>query len=185
MNTVFANTVQSDPVLQSVALVLAALAAGFFILFVLAAVRRKRTRVLNILIALAVGTAFSSCVAFEFSVSPADGPTWDRRFARVAVGRNGRIAKALNVCRWDMGKYPDTNEGLTALLQPKSHVDDERYNGPYLKTDYIEDPWGKPFVYRSPGQFHKDGFDLWSCGPDREDNGGKEGSDDIKNWVLP
>ena len=29
----------------------------------------------------------------------------------------------------------------------------------------------------------EDGFDLWSMGRDSEDNEGKEGSDDIKNWI--
>lgn len=105
------------------------------------------------------------------------------KLAEAAIGRNGPIAKALDAYRWDMGKYPETDEGLNALLQRKSRVDDERYNGPYLENDKIEDPWASPFEYRSPGEFHEDGFDMWSRGPDRKDDGGKEGSDDIKNWI--
>jgi len=39
------------------------------------------------------------------------------------------------------------------------------------------------YEYRSPGDMNQEDYDLWSWGPDREDNGGKAGSDDIKNWI--
>ncbi len=105
------------------------------------------------------------------------------KLAEAGVGRNGPIAKALDAYRWDMGRYPETDEGIDALLQPKSRVDDERYGGPYIENDEVRDPWGSEFEYRSPGEFHEDGFDLWSCGPDTKNDGGREGSDDIKNWI--
>ncbi len=103
--------------------------------------------------------------------------------AKSAVGRNGPIAKALDTYKWDMGRFPDTDEGIAALLRRKDDVDDERYNGPYLENDVITDPWQHAFEYRSPGDIHEDGFDLWSRGPDGNDDDGKEGSDDIKNWI--
>ncbi len=105
------------------------------------------------------------------------------KLAEAAVGPNGPIASALKRYKYNMGKYPETDEGIDVLLQSKDEADDERYQGPYLDNDRIEDPWGNPFEYRSPGDVHEDGFDLWSRGPDLEDNGGKEGSDDIKNWI--
>jgi len=105
------------------------------------------------------------------------------KLAEAGVGRNGPIAKALESYKWDMGKYPDTDEGIEALMKTKQEADDERYGGPYLENDVVLDPWSKPFNYRSPGQFHEDGYDLWSSGPDQNDDGGKEGSDDIKNWI--
>ena len=103
--------------------------------------------------------------------------------AKAAVGRNGPIAKALDTYKWDMGRFPDTDEGIDALLQSKQEVDEERYDGPYLDNDVIRDPWGNPFEYRSPGEIHEDGYDLWSRGPDGLDDEGKEDSDDIKNWI--
>jgi len=102
--------------------------------------------------------------------------------AKAAVGPNGPLGKALDAYKWDMGRYPDTEEGIPALLQTKDEADDEHYKGPYLKNDEIKDPWGNDFGYRSPGEVHEDGYDLWSYGPDGEDNEGKEGSDDVKNW---
>lgn len=107
--------------------------------------------------------------------------------AKAAIGRSGSIAKALQTYKWDMGAVPDTDEGLAALFRAKDRVDDDRYDGPYFigmaSVDELQDPWGSPFEYRSPGDVNEDGYDLWSIGPDRTDNGGKEGSDDIKNWV--
>lgn len=105
-----------------------------------------------------------------------------QELAKAAIGRNGPIAKALDAYKWDMGKYPETDEGLDALMQPKSEVDDERYKGPYVGNDEIADPWGRAFMYRSPGEFHEESYDLWSIGADGEDQEGREGSDDIKNW---
>ncbi len=105
--------------------------------------------------------------------------------AKAAVHRSGRIAKALSAYRWDMMVFPDTNQGLAALFPPVNLASDERYRGPYLegKSDELVDPWKNPYEYRCPGEVNEHAFDLWSCGPDGKDDGGKEGSDDIKNWV--
>ncbi|MCO6437454.1 MAG: type II secretion system major pseudopilin GspG [Phycisphaerae bacterium] len=107
------------------------------------------------------------------------------KIAEAQVGRNGPIGKALEAYKWDMGRYPETDEGLAALYQKKDQVDDARYTGPYLEGDFeeLKDPWGAGYEYRSPGDVHEDGYDLWSRGPDGKDDGGKEGSDDIKNWI--
>ena len=106
--------------------------------------------------------------------------------AKAGVGRNGPISKALEAYKWDVGKYPETDEGLAALYEPKSaRGGDERYAGPYMEGSFeeLKDPWGNPFEYRSPGVINEEGFDLWSRGPDHNDDGGKEGSDDVKNWI--
>lgn len=108
-----------------------------------------------------------------------------RKIAKAEIGRNGPIGKALGSYKWDMGAYPETDEGLAALFVPKDRADDERYKGPYLEGTYEEltDPWERPYEYRCPGEVNEDGFDVWSRGPDGKDDGGKEGSDDIKNWI--
>lgn len=108
-----------------------------------------------------------------------------KKLGLAAVGRNGPIAKALKSYKWDMGQFPETDEGLAALFEDRDRADDERYKGPYLEGTYeeLKDAWENPFEYRCPGEVNEDGYDLWSCGPDRKDDGGKEGSDDIKNWI--
>ncbi len=107
------------------------------------------------------------------------------QLTKAAILRNGPIAKSLENYKWDIGKYPDTDEGLMGLFENRSGRDDERYKGPYLDGEYEEllDPWSNPFEYRSPGEIHEEGYDLWSRGPDGIDDGGQEGSDDVKNWI--
>lgn len=126
--------------------------------------------ILALLAAFAVPKLFETATAAKIDL------------ARAAVGPAGPICSALERYKYDMGRYPETDEGIDLLLRAKDEVDDERYKGPYLNNTRLEDPWNKPFEYRSPGDVHEDGFDLWSRGPDGEDDGGKEGSDDIKNW---
>jgi len=102
--------------------------------------------------------------------------------AKMAVGRTGEIGKALQRFRMDMGVYPETDEGLKALFERPSGVDedDKRWKGPYLDgtPEEMKDPWEHEYQYRSPGEFNEDSFDLWSLGKD-----GKDGTDDdVKNW---
>lgn len=102
--------------------------------------------------------------------------------ARSAVGNNGVIAGALKRYRLDVGKYPDTDEGLEALFKRPSSIDEDsnKWRGPYMEGDPEEllDPWLEEYIYESPGKFNEDGYDLSSKGPDME-----EGTDDdIKNW---
>jgi len=106
--------------------------------------------------------------------------------AKSQIGRNGAIPKGLNSYKWDMGKFPETDEGLKALFKPKDFKkEDKRYDGPYIEGRFeeLKDPWNNPYEYRCPGQMNEDEYDLWSWGPDGKDDGGKEGSDDIKNWI--
>ncbi len=107
------------------------------------------------------------------------------QLAKAGVGRNGPIGKALEAYKWDMGRYPDSDEGLSAMFVPAKESDDPRYKGPYLEGVYeeLKDPWTASFEYLSPGEVNEEGYDLWSKGPDGNDDGGKEGSDDVKNWI--
>jgi general secretion pathway protein G len=107
--------------------------------------------------------------------------------AKTYVGRSGPIGKALEAYKWDMGTYPETDDGLQALYSaPSSADDEERWKGPYLENpstfEELKDPWDRPFMYRSPGEVNEESYDLWSSGPDGNDDEGKEGSDDVKNW---
>jgi general secretion pathway protein G len=84
---------------------------------------------------------------------------------------------ALDAFEIDIGRYPTAVEGLRALVErPTSEA--EGWQQPYLKRDIPLDPWGNEYVYRCPGQYNQDGYDLYSCGPD----GKLGGDDDITNW---
>jgi general secretion pathway protein G len=75
-----------------------------------------------------------------------------------------RLATILDMYKLDIGDYPTTDQGLQALLtQPQGIA---HWSGPYLKGDKLpEDPWGHPFVYRSPSERPGHEYDLYSLGP--------------------
>lgn len=80
--------------------------------------------------------------------------------------------------RMSVGNYPSTDEGLQALIAPPQGKSD-RWRGPYVEGNTIpKDPWGNLYQYRYPGVHNKDGYDLWSMGPDGKD----QTDDDIGNW---
>jgi len=84
---------------------------------------------------------------------------------------------ALDIFRLDTGRYPTSEEGLKVLREKPSGV--ERWEGPYLKKEVPLDPWGKPYVYRCPGD-HGD-YDLISYGLDGVE-GGEGENQDIVSW---
>ena len=82
--------------------------------------------------------------------------------------------------RIDLGGYPSTAEGLQALITAPGNKAD-LWRGPYIDAAggrVPVDPWNEPYQYRFPGVKNKDGYDLFSKGPDKT-----EGTDDdIGNW---
>lgn len=87
------------------------------------------------------------------------------------------LGKALDQFRLDTGHYPTMDEGLSALV--KRPANEPRWDGPYLTKDVPPDPWGNPYVFKSPGE-HGD-YDLLSYGKDRQPGGEGEAAD-IVNW---
>ena len=88
------------------------------------------------------------------------------------------LGTALDTLRLDVGRYPNTQEGLAALRQRPFGLD--RWDGPYLKKDVPADPWGRPYYYRSPGEAGRP-YDLFSYGADGGP-GGDGDSRDITSW---
>ncbi len=108
-----------------------------------------------------------------------------RVYDKLAKGKQ-QIAKiqikefegALQLFSFDIGRYPTSAEGLDALINNPGNL--EAWKGPYLqKSELPRDPWGKPYVYRCPGQ-HGD-YDLFSYGPDGVEGGDGENAD-ITSW---
>ena len=61
------------------------------------------------------------------------------------------LSAALDLYYLDNGRYPDANEGLTALVARPTSA--PAWNGPYLKTNAVpNDPWGHPYLYKVPGE---------------------------------
>lgn len=87
------------------------------------------------------------------------------------------IKTALTRYNIDVTDFPTTQQGLAALSEQPSGVDDDDWDGPYLEEKIKEDPWGNPWQYAFPGT-HNNDYDLYSFGPD----GKQGGDDDITNW---
>ncbi len=83
------------------------------------------------------------------------------------------LEQGLEIFKLDVGRFPTTAEGLQALQQPVGSA--TGWNGPYMRTDIPEDPWGKPFMYKYPNG--KNGFDLYSYGADGVAGGSGEDAD--------
>ena len=82
------------------------------------------------------------------------------------------IPLALDLYEVDTGSFPDT---LDALREAPADV--QNWKGPYLKKK-PQDPWGRAYVYKYPGEHNEGSFDLYSLGRD----GVEGGDDDIVNW---
>lgn len=83
------------------------------------------------------------------------------------------LEKALDQYRLDIGRYPATELGLNALVSKPPN--EPKWNGPYLRKAVPFDSWGKPYLYRSPGE--KGDFDLLSYGKDGVPGGTGENAD--------
>jgi general secretion pathway protein G len=89
------------------------------------------------------------------------------------------LGSALDLYFLDNGRYPNSAEGINALVQRPPAA--QAWNGPYLKGGMVPvDPWGKPYLYRSPGQHGA--YDLSSYGADGQE-GGTGAAADVTNWT--
>ncbi len=92
----------------------------------------------------------------------------------IAKAQIEAFEKSLDTFRLDVGRYPSAEEGLNALLvAPANNAG--KWNGPYLKKAIPLDPWGHPYIYRSPGT--KGEFDIVSLGRDGQPGGSGEDAD--------
>jgi general secretion pathway protein G len=82
---------------------------------------------------------------------------------QVARAQIDSFEKALDQYRLDKRRYPSAEEGLQALA-------------PYLKKAVPNDPWDRPYVYRTPGA--KGGeYEIVSYGRDGKAGGSGEDAD--------
>lgn len=91
----------------------------------------------------------------------------------VAKAQIDALEKALDQYRLDIGRYPSAELGLKALIERPTA--EPKWNGPYLRKGIPLDPWGKPYLYRIPGE--KAEFDIVSYGKDGQPGGSGENAD--------
>ena len=90
------------------------------------------------------------------------------------------LSNSLDLFKLDAGRYPDSQEGLQALVKAPSGLDADRWRGPYLKKQAVpKDPWGNDYQYTAPGQHGA--FDIVSFGSDGKE-GGEGEAKDVASW---
>jgi general secretion pathway protein G len=111
-----------------------------------------------------------------YAIMPRIGHGGHSHPAPVRADINGGIRSALNAFKVDTGSYPKGSNGLLELVQQP--IGATNWHGPYLEKLPV-DPWGHKYIYEYPGKHQRNGYDLFSAGPD-----GKAGTDDdFGNWM--
>jgi len=87
------------------------------------------------------------------------------------------LEQSLEMFKLDVGRFPETSEGLNALVENPGNADG--WNGPYLKSGVPKDPWNHDYQYVNPGTRAE--IDIFSLGQDAAVGGEGEDSD-VGNW---
>lgn len=105
------------------------------------------------------------------------GPQIMKRFAGAQSGtaqvQIADLEKAVDIFRLDVGRYPNSSEGLRVLNERPAGA--ANWNGPYLKGSIPKDPWGNDYVYAYPGP--NGGVQILSYGADGVPGGEGENAD--------
>lgn len=96
----------------------------------------------------------------------------------VAKAQLGDISAGLDLFKLDVGRYPNSKEGLEVLITAPDDL--MGWNGPYLRKKKLPlDPWSRDYIYTFPGQDND--YDLLTLGADGEPEGSGENKD-ISSW---
>jgi type II secretion system protein G len=116
---------------------------------------------------------------------PCPGKT-ERMHKKASRDTTGGLRTTLEMFKADCGRYPQTSEGLNALVIRPGNISAEKWHGPYFDPPAVPpDPWGHEYVYRFPAVHSINDFDLYSLGPDGVSKSGGADADDIGNWEKP
>ena len=138
--------------------------------------KSKRTSAFTLVEIMVVVVVIGILAAF---VIPQFGGITQDAKVNAAKGNVAELDSAIEKFFINMDRYPTTEEGFKALLEPPSG-EESKWRGPYIKILH-NDPWGNAYQYRCPGIHHQSGFDIWSRGADGAD-GGEGPNADLGNW---
>lgn len=94
------------------------------------------------------------------------------------------LSLALDAYRLDCDTLPTTEQGLDALRSLPVSDPPSGWRGPYLRQLVPLDPWGRPYVYVSPGAENPTSYDLYTLGKDAKPGGEGENAD-VTSWNGP
>ena len=115
---------------------------------------------------------------FAALVAPAMLKRGDQARVVQAKAQVNSFLTALGSYKLDTSMYPTTEQGLEALRTKPEGL--TQWNGPYLPKEVPNDPWGRPYIYKYPGE-HGDEPDIISYGADGQ-AGGDGINGDIVSW---
>ena len=108
----------------------------------------------------------------------------DRARQNTSRAQMKQIESALAFYQMENGRFPTTDQGLSALVQkPSAGPEPRNYReGGYLQSGRLPvDAWSNPYQYAYPGSNNANSFDIWSFGADGA-SGGSGTDEDIGNW---
>jgi general secretion pathway protein G len=100
-------------------------------------------------------------------------PSQDKAMVQKAKADIAILSQAMETYRLDNLTYPDTSQGLNALVAPPAGAPGARTEG-YIKK-LPNDPWGRPYQYSVPGK--AGAFDIYSLGADGAPGGQDDNAD--------
>lgn len=137
--------------------------------------RRRNQRGITLIEMLVVVTIIA---LFAALVGPKLFGNVDKAKRTAAIQQINTFETALGNYKLDTGVFPTTDQGLLALrVAPENQP---QWAGPYLTKDIPMDPWGRPYLYKYPGE-HGDEPDIISLGADGQ-AGGDGNNADVVSW---
>ena len=141
--------------------------------------RRSGFTLIELLVVIAIIATLASIVAPQIFSNVGDA----RRSS--AKSQLQILALAIDSYRLDVDAFPTTQQGLDALRTPPQQMDSTSiWRGPYVRQAIPLDPWGRPYVYVSPGIANPTSYDLYTLGKDGRIGGSGEDTD-LTSWNGP
>jgi general secretion pathway protein G len=136
--------------------------------------KNRKRRAFTIVELLVVVLIISMLAAF---VAPKLFTGIGRTKAQLSKAKMATLENALGRYYMDCDRYPDDAEGLGALIAPPGDVEEDKWNGPYLKQSDLLDLWNNEYIYIAEGEINPGSFDLISLGQDGTDGGEGDNAD--------
>ena len=105
--------------------------------------------------------------------------------ARMTAAKSdiSNLGRALDIYKLDNYSYPNTDQGLQALVtQPSGEPEARNWNPDGYLPKVPNDPWGTEYIYMSPG-VNGGKYDLYTLGADGREGGEGEAAD-VNSWEL-
>lgn len=132
--------------------------------------------IVEILVALIIISVLMGAVGFAYFANV--------QKARVVAAKSQikSFETALTNFFLDTGRFPETSEGLGALVAAPSDAS-TKWNGPYLTGSLPKDPWGNEYIYMKPASNNVQPYEIRSYNRDGA-NGGTGDDEDIVSWSI-